>query len=171
MATVCSKNRKGTIMRRISLVMFALLTAMTLFGCSAPPEVGDFTFDLPEGFSMADITEKSCSIVNSENIQVGGINLTGLRAKDIRKSGSDDFGRYLNDVAWGCEFFSWNGGDRSHPLQYMSMTVTDPDTQQKQEYYRVFFVRKSGVYDMWFDLAQIHRDTVSEFFPIAEAKE
>ena len=86
--------------------MFALLTAMTLFGCSAPPEVGDFTFDLPEGFSMADITEKSCTIVNSENIQVGGINLTGLRAKDIRKSGSDDFGRYLNDVAWGCEFFS-----------------------------------------------------------------
>lgn len=171
MATVCSKNRKGTIMRRISLVMFALLTAMTLFGGSTPPEVGDFTFDLPEGFSMADITEKSCTIVNSENIQVGGINLTGLRAKDIRKSGSDDFGRYLNDVAWGCEFFSWNGGDRSHPLQYMSMTVTDPDTQQKQEYYRVFFVRKSGVYDMWFDLAQIHRDTVSEFFPIAEAKE
>ncbi len=52
-----------------------------------------------------------------------------------------------------------------------SLTVTDPDTQQKQEYYRVFFVRKSGVYDMWFDLAQIDRDTVSEFFPIAEAKE
>ena len=53
----------------------------------------------------------------------------------------------------------------------MSMTVTDPDTQQKQEYYRVFFVRKSGVYDMWFDLAKIDRDAVSKFFPIAEVKE
>ena len=53
----------------------------------------------------------------------------------------------------------------------MNMTVTDPDTQQKQEYYRVFFVRKSGVYDMWFDLSLIEFDTVSEFFPIAEVKE
>lgn len=158
-------------MRRIVLVMFTLLMAVTLLGCSAPPEVGDFSFTLPEGFHISDGTEKSCTIVNDENVPIGGINLTALRAKDIRKSGSDAFGRYLNEVAWGCEFFSWHGGDRSHPLQYMSMKVTDPDTLQEQEYYRVFFVRKSGVYDMWLDLAQIDRDTVSEFFPIAEAKE
>lgn len=157
-------------MRRITLVMLALLAAVILFGCSAPPEVGDFSFDLPEGYRITDVTEKSCTIVNEEKVQVGGINLTGLRAKDIWKSGSDDFGRYLNDVAWGCEFFSWQGGDRSHPLQYMSLTVTDPDTQQKQEYYRVFFVKASGVYDMWFDLEQIDRDAISDFFFIAEAK-
>lgn len=158
-------------MRRIALAIFTLLTAAMLYGCSAPPEIGDFSFDLPEGYQLSDVTEKSCAIVNGEKISVGGINYTGLRAKDIRDGGSVAFGRYLNDVAWGCEYFSWNGGDRSHPLQYMSLTVTNPETQQKQEYYRVFFVKDSGVYDMWFDLAQIDRDTISEFFPIAEAKE
>lgn len=158
-------------MRRIFLAVLALLAAITLLGCSAPPENGDFSFDLPEGYRIEDVTQKSCVIVNDEKTSVGGINYTGLRAKDIRESESVAFGRYLNDVAWGCEYFSWHGGDRGHPLQYMSMTITDPETQQKREFYRVFFVKASGVYDMWFDLARIDRDAVSEFFPIAEAKE
>ena len=157
-------------MRRIALTAFVLLAAVILFGCSTPPEVGDFSFELPDGFSITDVTEKGCTIVNSENIQVGGINLTPLRVKDLRGD-RDALYQYLNEVAWGCEFFSWKGGDRSHPVKYMTLSVTDPDTQQKQEYYRLFFVRKSGVYDMWFDLARIDRDTVSAFYPIAEAKE
>lgn len=142
-----------------------------LLGCSAPPEIGDFSFDLPEGYRISDVSEKSCVIVHTDHVPVGGINLTGLRVKDIRNNGTDTFYRYLNDVAYGCEFFSWHGGDRTHPLQYLNLTVMNPETQQKQEYYRIFFVKASGVYDMWFDLAQIDRDTVSEFFPIAEAKE
>lgn len=157
-------------MRGICFVLLALLTAALLFGCAAPPEVGDFTFDLPEGFRMAQITEASCTIVNSQDTQVGGINLTPLRVKDLRGD-RDALYQYLNQVAWGCEFFSWKGGDRSHPVKYMTLYVTDPETQQKQEFYRLFFVRKSGVYDMWFDLAKIDRETVSEFYPIAEAKE
>lgn len=170
MAIVCSKNRMGIVMRRICLAIFALVVTTALFGCSAAPEVGDFSIPVPEGFQIAEIKEKSCTIVNSESIQVGGINLTPLRVKDLRGD-RDALYQYLNEVAWGCEFFSWKGGDRSHPVKYMTLYVTDPDTQQKQEYYRLFFVRKSGVYDMWFDLSLIGRDTVSEFFPIAEAKE
>lgn len=158
-------------MRRIVFACVALLLAVGLFGCDSPPEIGDFTFELPEGYRISEVTEKSCTIVNDQDVPVGGIIYTGLRAKDIRDSESVAFGCYLNEAAYGCEYFSWHGGDRSHPLQYMNMSVTNPDTQEKQNYYRVFFVKDSGVYDMWFDLSVMDEDSVSAFFPIAEAKD
>ena len=156
-------------MRRLPLALLAAVLLL-ISGCSALPEVGDFSFSVPAEYHISHVTDRSCAIVNGENIPVGGVNLTDLLAKDIRK-GSDELFRYLNEVAWGCEFFSWHGGDRSHPLQYMSLTVTDPETQQKQEFYRVFFTKDSGVYDMWFDLSLIDQEEISAFLPIAEAKE
>lgn len=151
-------------------IALPILLLLLLCGCSTPPEVGDFSFTPPQGYRIVDVTEKTCTIVNEEDIPVGGVNLTQLRARDIRKD-SDDLFRYLNQVAWGCEFFSWHGGDRQHPVQYMNLTITDPETQEKQEYYRVFFVKDSGVYDLWFNLSRIDREQVSAFLPMAEAQE
>ena len=156
---------------------FALATLLLAFiiggYCisSLPPEKGVFAFDLPAGYRISEITDKNCSIVDAKGTVIGGVILTDLRAKDIRNLDSNAFAVYLNDVVYGCEYFSWAGGDFRHPLKYVSQSVTISDTQKEKKYYRVFFVKNSGVYDMWFDLDLINMDAVSEFYSIAETKQ
>ena len=65
---------------------------------------------------------------------------------------------------------SWLGGSFLHPIQQMTVYVTDPETQEKQEYPCYLFVKDFGVYDLWFDSSLISSEAISEFEPIVEAK-
>lgn len=160
----------GSDMRQIMALAVLMAIIVALSGYSSVPETGDFTFQIPEGYELSDVTEKSCTILNSQGAAVGGINLTGLRVGELRGDRQALY-QYLNQVADDYSFFSWRGGDWFHPTKFMTLTVTDPETKQTQQFYRLFFVKDSGVYEMWFDLSQIERDAITPFYPIAEAKE
>lgn len=167
---LCENN---TIMRKGTLVLLILLLSVMISGChgeDSAPEKGDFSYDLPEGFTISDVTERDCAIVDSDGVTVGGMILTDLKAKDLTDTDSVAMPQYLEKIAEGSEYFSWTGGDDAHPIWYLTQYFTDPDTQERKEYDRVFFVKDAGVYDMWFDMERIDEDTISGFLPIAEMK-
>lgn len=164
---------KNGVMRKVRLALVILALSVLISGCQTggqPPEKGDFTCDLPEGFTISNVTERDCAIVDSSGVAVGGMILTDLRVKDLTDQDSGALPQYLEAIAEGSEYFSWAGGDRKHPIHYLTQSFPDPNTQQKREYYRIFFVKDSGVYDLWFDLERIDEDTISGFLPIAERK-
>lgn len=163
---------KKTIMRKGMLIFLILLLSVMISGChkeDSAPEKGDFSYDLPEGFTISDVTEKDCAIVSSDGVTVGGMILTDLKGKDLTGTDRVAMSQYLENIAEGSEYFSWTGGDDAHPIWYLTQSFTDPDSQEKREYYRVFFVKDSGVYDLWFDMERIDEDIISEFLPIAES--
>lgn len=156
---------------KVWLISVVLLLSFLISGCQTegqPPEKGDFACDLPEGFTLSDVTDKDCAILDSDGVVVGGIILTDLKVKDLRDPDSVALPQYLETIGEGSEYFSWTGGNRKHPTQYLTQSFTDPNTQEKREYYRIFSVKDAGVYDMWFDLAKIDEDTASRFSPIGE---
>jgi len=165
-------------MKKASKLILAVTIVAALLGglgagywlISAPPQKGDFSFELPAGYQVTEVTDTSCSIIDADGTAVGGIRLTGLRPRDIRSPSSRAFDVYMDEVAYGCEYFSWLGGSFFHPHQHMGMYVTDPETQEKQEYYRYLFVKDFGVYDLWFDRSLISSEAISEFELIVEAK-
>lgn len=164
-------------MRKANLVLVFLVLAMVISGCSEGkkdreqvPQVGDFSFELPEGFTISDVTEKSCSILDAYGVAVGRFQLTGLTTAELWDDDDGALPRYFNEVAYGCEYFGWKGGDEEYPLHYISLYFTDPDTQERLESCRVLFVKDGGVYDMWLDREKLDGDTITEFEAIAERK-
>lgn len=65
-----------------------LLMATMLVGCgdkTVVPEKGDFSFSLPEGYSIASITDTQCDIIHDDSgTVIGGIAVTDLRLKDLK---------------------------------------------------------------------------------------
>ena len=159
-------------MRKFFTLLTALLLAAMTAGCqddTLVTEKGDFTFHLPEGYSIANVSDKACSIVRDEDDAiVGGFNLTNLTVKDLRK---DRFGYYLDHVfgkQLPSDFFSMENGSRKNPIRYISHSVTDPDTQTRRDFKRTLFTKDHAVYDMWFDLQRIDVDAASAFSSIVE---
>ena len=157
-------------MRRTKWILAVLMLTLALSGCGSRekvPQVGDFSFELPEGFTISDVTDMSCTVLDGEGTVVSTIRLTDITPSQLW----DDDGalpRYLNKVAYGCEFFGWKGGDEAHPLHYITLYFSDPNTLERRESYRVLFVKDGGVYDMWLDREKLDADTVTAFEAVAE---
>ena len=157
-------------MRRSKWILAVLMLTLALSGCGSRekvPQVGDFSFELPEGFTISDVTDMTCTVLDGEGAVVSTIRLTDITPSQLW----DDDGalpRYLNKVAYGCEYFGWKGGDEAHPLHYITLYFPDPDTLERRESYRVLFVKDGGVYDMWLDREKLDAQTVTAFEAVAE---
>ena len=157
-------------MRKVNLIAAILMLALAISGCAfreEVPEAGNFSFELPEGFTISDVTDMTCTVRDGEGTVVSTIRLTDITPPQLW----DDDGalpRYLNKVAYGCEYFGWKGGDEAHPLHYITLYFPDPDTLERRESYRVLFVKDGGVYDMWLDRKKLDADTITAFEAVAE---
>ena len=157
-------------MRRTKWILAVLMLTLALSGCGSRekvPQVGNFSFELPEGFTISDVTDMTCTVLDGEGTVVSTIRLTDITPSQLW----DDDGalpRYLNKVAYGCEYFGWKGGDEAHPLHYITLYFSDPNTLQRREGYRVLFVKDGGVYDMWLDREKLDADTITAFEAVAE---
>lgn len=158
-------------MRRAKWILVFLVLTLAVSGCGSRekvPEVGDFSFELPEGFTISDVTDMSCTVLDGEGRVVSTIRLTDITPSQLWDDDDSALPRYLNKVAYGCEFFGWKGGDEAHPLHYITLYFSDPDTLERRESYRVLFVKDGGVYDMWLDREKLDADTVMAFEAVAE---
>ena len=160
-------------MRKVKLILVFLVLAMVISGCNSrekAPEAGDFSFELPEGFTISDVTDMTCTVRDGEGTVVSTIRLADITPSQLWDDDDGALPRYLNKVAYGCEYFGWKGGDEAHPLHYITLYFPDPDTLERRESYRVLFVKDGGVYDMWLDRKKLDADTVTAFEAIAEAQ-
>ena len=154
-----------------NLVWLLFCLAVFCCGCAKAepiPEKGDFSFVLPEGYSISDVTDKDCIILNEQEAAIGGIRLAEMTVKDYLDSDGPAIPRYLDDLIEGCEFFSWVGGDKKAPVRYITQQFNDPDTQERRVFYRILFIKDGGVYDMWFDTALISDEQIGNFHHIPE---
>ena len=158
-------------MRRAKWILVFLVLALAVSGCGSRekvPEVGDFSFELPEGFTISDVTDMTCTVLDGEGTVVSTIRLTDITPSQLWDDDDSALPRYLNKVAYGCEFFGWKGGDEAHPLHYITLYFSDPNTLERRESYRVLFVKDGGVYDMWLDREKLDEDTITAFEAVAE---
>lgn len=165
-------------MHKLTVLITMLMIAAVMAGYGANPSSpsepvaatntaeASFDFSLPEGYEIADVIDKSCSIVDANGTAVGGFVLTGLTAGSVRDM-DRDMEDYLCNIDESYEYISWRGGDFQHPTQNMGLDITIPGREEKKVYTRIFFVKDSGVYDMWFDCDLIDGAAISEFYPIA----
>ena len=132
------------------LLFFVLL----LTGCvdkTVIPEVGDFSFDLPAGYSIADVTEKNCTIIRDEdNAVAGGMEVTTLTLKDVSGSKSDNIMLYLqNDFhnTNNVEYITSHWGEK-HKIVSVNLKKHTDDGQEEM-YTHLFFEKDLGIYHIW----------------------
>lgn len=157
-------------MKKTAILFLILVLGITIMaGCQNTPKSpkADFSFQIPDGYTILDATDTSCSIVSNETV-VGGIILTQLNEKDLNsKPHSDDFYRYMDSVAGPdliSEYILMGTGDKEL-IEVVNHMVTDPETDEVHNYQRLFFVRNSAIYDMWFDMEVMDENAVKKFYP------
>ena len=151
-------------MKTLILFVFCLLL---MTGCSTQqiPDTGDFSFTLPDGYSLTDITEQSCSIICEEDSQtIGGMELTALSQKDLNGKNTDNMISYLLD-----DFHQTNDVEylTSHWGKHHKIVIVHLDkpggNSQEEHFSHIFFEKDSGVYHLWLDLNIVDYDTESQF--------
>lgn len=135
-----------------------LLMATMLVGCgdkTVVPEKGDFSFSLPEGYSIASITDTQCDIIHDDSgTVIGGIAVTDLRLKDLKDENIKKVMQYLRTTFHKTnrvEFCSMNYGE-AHPGVSVNVTA-HYDDNTSEEYWHYFFEKELGVYHLWFDMS------------------
>lgn len=153
-------------MKKITAIF--LLFVLMLTGCgdkTVIPEVGDFSFDLPEGYSIVNITDKSCSITRDEdNTVAGGIEVTTLTLKDVNGSKSDNIMLYLqNDFhdTNNVEYITSHWGKKHKIVSVNLKKYTDEG--QEEMYTHFFFEKDMGVYHIWLYQDVVDADVQKEF--------
>ena len=154
-------------MKKSLLWTFIILVVVALAcgGCQAQntsDNKDSFAFELPSGFTISEVSDKECSIIDETGAHIGGIALTDLKLKDIKDADGIALPQYLNKIHEGSEYVSWNGDNSKNPTKYVSQFISQPDSAENKELYRVFFERNSLVYDMWFDTDMIDGDEIKE---------
>lgn len=149
-------------------ITLILLFMLILTGCSdktVVPEVGDFSFDLPNGYSVANITDKNCSIVRDEDgVVVGGIEVTALKLKDVNGSKGENVMLYLqndfhmtNDI----EYIASHWG-KTHKIVEVSLKKHADDGQEEM-FLHYFFEKDLGIYHCWLDTDEVDSEVANQF--------
>lgn len=149
-------------------VILFIVTMFLLAGCGAAEDYEvkpDFSFDLPEGYAISNITDTQCDILQGET-KIGGIVFTALKPKDIKDTGDKEFNIYLNSygpLPLICEYISmfWE----SHIS--VTMKITDPDTGKIANSQHYVFAKDKAVYDLWLDTDLLNDDARNEIIKSA----
>lgn len=173
MATFILPDIKETrILKSRQILLLISLVLIFITGCNSTQDTNEeylLCFDVPSGFEVLGISEKECSIMDSEGEIVGGVVITDLSVEDIKDSDSIAFAQYINKTYEGCEYSSWLGNDAANPAKYVNQYIKIPESLDDKEFYRVLFERDSVIYDMWFDCDMVDQDAIEEFvFTIVE---
>lgn len=136
--------------------MFFLLLMLVLVLCGCANETpvldsADFTFPMPEGYSVAYIENLSCSILrDSDCVAVGGMEVVPLTRKHLTQKSNTPILDYLqttfhqtNDV----EFIASNYNDKTFPVVAVTMRVHRDGTATMYAHY--FFETEGLVYHLW----------------------
>lgn len=145
----------------MKVLIVSLILVLVLSGCAnetaipetVVPDPADFSFSLPEGYSIAYAEDFCCSIQRDEDcVAVGGIEVTSLSRKALTEEDSDSVLYYLQNSFHqtnNVEFitFHWGNGD---PIKSVNMRVHREDSTQNM-FSHYFFEWDTWVYHLWLD--------------------
>ena len=150
-------------MRR-SLILLLITILLILSGCggggSDEPKTADFSITLPPGVSFSDVTDTTASIV-IDGHAVGGIVLTDIPGRNMKRLDDKALFQYIDSCApvpltgeW-ISMFCENDG---YPFIRVDLKITDTETDNIAEHTHFLFMKKEGIYDIWFDDALVDEE-------------
>ncbi len=161
-------------MKKLLAIAFVFVVMLT--GCAggeAAPEKGDFSFELPDGYSVSNVTDKNCSIVrDGDGGAVGGIELTELKDRDLKDDENKKIMTYLQNEFHktnNVEFIAFHWGEEN-PIVSVSLAKLSDDMEEKSNYSHVFFEKDSGIYHLWLDLSVVDPNLADQFLSVAALK-
>lgn len=154
-------------------IIYIISAAMLLLaGCGLKKEgtgvTPDFTFELPEGYSITQISDTQCDILSGE-VKIGAIVFTTLNPNDIEDTGDNELHLYLNSYGPPpliCEHISmlWE----SHIS--VTMKITDPGTNATENTQHHIYERKKAVYDLWLNTDLVNDEAIEKIVKTAGIK-
>ena len=140
------------------IIALGLILLLLLSGCGNETPVldnADFSFPMPEGYSIGYAENLSCSILrDSDCVAVGGMEVVPLTRKDVTRKGSEKILEYLlnsfhqtNNV----EFIASRYNDRDFPVAAINMRI-HRDNGTSNQYTHYFFETDSLIYHLWLDM-------------------
>lgn len=155
------------------LFLLSLVLVLILCSCAehpVAPVAGDFTFDMPKGYSTANITDLNCSIVRDEDAVVAGrIEVTVLNVKALTEKHAESIMLYLQEEFHetnNVEFVTSHWGE-DNPIVTVHLRKHEEDGTQHM-YYHIFFEEDSRVYHLWVDEAVTGEDDANDFICVTD---
>ena len=152
-------------------VAVILLVLLILAGCSgqnAEPDVGDFFFDLPAGYAIADVADLNCAIVSTEDGAVaGGMELTSFDRKDVTGKKTDNILRYLQEEfhqTYNVEYIATHWGNKNKILSVNLKKTTETGAVEQFSHY--FFERYQCIYHIWLDMDVVNPEMEKAFLEL-----
>lgn len=154
-----------------SLLIIQLLAAM-LSGCAGReelPKKGDFSFNLPSGYSLMDIQDVCCTIVrDADGVDIGSVELTRLGKRNLSSKGISKIMKYLREnfhKTNNVEYIAFVGEDGG-PFVVVDLTRTEDETGEKRQFYHIFFEKGQGVYHLWLNKDVIEQEPRNQLISI-----
>ncbi len=156
-------------MKKFSTIIMLFAIIVSVFaGCGKEKtlfEMPDFSFALPEGYSIKKEADGRYLFVrDTDQKEVGGIEVTELRKKLLSNKGITKIMNYLQEEFHktnNVEFFSF-AGDGENPYVSIHLTKNDDTYENQWHFHHVFFERDSFVYHAWCDEDVIENEISEE---------
>ena len=139
-------------------IALMLILILILSGCGSDTPVldtADFSFPMPEGYSLTDTDGLGCHIRrSSDSMTVGGMEVVPLTRKDLTRKGSEKILEYLQNSFHqtnNVEFIASRYNDPDFPVVAIDMRVHRDDGTANL-YIHYFFETDSLIYHLWLDM-------------------
>lgn len=149
-----------------SILCLCLVFCLPIGVCADDPGFSDYP--LPEGYSLADITDTSCSLVKEGQV-VGGFAITDLDLESLEDWRNWDeenilppkliqyLERDLPDTIY--DEYMIEGWE---PYATVIFVLNNSETDERREYVHNFFEKNGQVWDLWVDRDALGLDEASD---------
>lgn len=146
-------------MKKFTGIICAILCMVLptiLGGCGSsktPAPAGDFLFDLPRKYSLADMTSDRCSLMQ-DDLLLGGIAITDLDPDGIADTDNTALRQYLESFAplpLTYEYISMYCDTDDRAYTNITLRINNPETGSSSNYHHYLFEKDDKCYDLWMD--------------------
>lgn len=137
------------------IITWCLILLLLLSACGNETPVldnADFSFPMPEGYTLTDVKQISCTITrDSDGLDVGGMEVVPLTRRALTERGSKHILEYLQGTFFGTNNVEYIASryDGDHPIVSISMRV---HWETQLQYTHYFFDKEGLVYHLWLDM-------------------
>ena len=138
-------------------IALMLILILILSGCGSDTpllDTADFSYPMPEGYSLTDTDGLGCHIRrSSDSMTVGGMEVVPLTRKDLTRKSNEKILEYLQSSfhqTKDVEYIASNYNDRNFPVVAINMRV-HRESGIANMYTHYFFETDGLVYHLWLD--------------------